>query len=76
MCLTTVWLQYVYHVKTDKIGKQHYFTNRHDIAAEFMVADEKLETLRCDWHREKRPYWKRRTEKDTWTLRSSSSRDL
>jgi len=52
------------HVETDKIGKRHYFTNRHNVAAEIMVADEKLETLRCDWHREKRPYWKSHTEED------------
>ena len=43
--------------KTDKIGKRHYFfTNRHDVAVGIMVADERLATLRCDWHREKRPY--------------------
>jgi len=45
-------------------GITFFIINRHDAAAEIVVADEKLETLRCDWHREKRPYRKRQTEED------------
>ena len=47
---------YVGVEKTDSIVKGHYFfTNRHDAAAGIMVANERLETLRCNWHKEKRP---------------------
>ena len=51
--------------KNNDDSKRHYFSsNRHDAAAEIVRADERLEILRTDWHREKRPYRKRQTEED------------
>ena len=42
--------------KNNDDGKRHYFSsNRHDAAAEIVWADERLEILRADWQREKRP---------------------
>ena len=52
--------------KNNDDGKQHYFSsNRHDAAAEIVRADERLEILRADWQREKRPYRKRQTEEQS-----------
>ena len=49
--------------KNNDDGKRHYFSsNRHDAAAEIVRADERLEILRTDWQREKRPYRKRQSE--------------
>ena len=49
--------------KNNDDGKRHYFSsNRHDAAAEIVRADERLEILRTNWQREKRPYRKRQTE--------------
>ena len=63
----------IYHEGVEKNnddGKRHYFSsNRHDAAAEIVRADERLEILRTDWQREKRPYKKRQTEEDSQAKR-------